>query len=54
MSQAIFLAWCLWVLVPISQASEKYAIANMLFEQVIVPAAALALAATFSLGVYGW
>ena len=33
MLQATFLAWSLWVVVPISQASEKYAIANMLLSR---------------------
>jgi hypothetical protein len=47
MLQAIFLAWSLWVVVPISQASEKYAIANMLLSRSFAFAAALALAAIF-------
>ena len=47
MLQATFLAWSLWVVVPISQASEKYAIANMLLSRSIAFAAALALAAIF-------
>ena len=37
----------LWVVVPISQASEKYAIANMPLSRSFAFAAALALAAIF-------
>ena len=45
--QAALLAGSLWVVVPISQASEKYAIANMLLSRSLAFAAALALAAIF-------
>ena len=41
MLQATSLAWSLWVVVPISQASEKYAIANMLLSRSFAFAAAL-------------
>ena len=47
MLQATFLAWSLWVVVPISQASEKYAIANMLLSRSFAFAATLALEAIF-------
>ena len=41
MLQATLLAWSLWVVVPINQASGKYAIANMLLSRSFAFAAAL-------------